>query len=185
MPPVSNELAHVGLKVDPFKGFLQRLSPEGRIVPDNDLREKDVLLRRFPLATGDDVGRREPVPHGKQVERTGPENDETKVRELGHRKGLSNELLGDAAASRLVDVPMSVSMPPRHRRVGERQEELRRRGAVLVGEVAHHRQQNGDRRGVVDDARERAHESHCRAELLVHVLAGVERRREEGARTNP
>jgi hypothetical protein len=44
---------------------------------------------------------------------------------------------------------------------------------VFVCEVTHHRQQDGDGRGVVDDAGERADEPDGRAELPVFALAGV------------
>jgi hypothetical protein len=70
---------------------------------------------------------------------------------------------------------MSVSMPPAIDANESGISSFEGGRVVLVGEIAYHRQQDRNRRGVVDDAGQRPHEADRRTELLVDVFAGVRR----------
>ncbi len=173
--PLPDDLRDVRLDVDVLERFFQGLSDERGIVGHDDLREKHVLLGRFPLAPRADVRRRQPEAQGEQVEGTRGEDEEPEVRELEHREGAAEKVSRDAARQEIRGGADEGEHPPGHRGVRERQQQLGRRGVVLVGEVAHHGQKNRDRRGVVDDPGEGPHETNRCAELLVDILAGVRR----------
>jgi hypothetical protein len=115
---------------------------------------------------------REPPADREQVRGADEEDDDAEFRELEHRERMAEQLSGEVAREDVRRRADERQRPAEHRRVGEREEELRRREAVPSGQIRDHRDEHRDDRRVVHDAGGETGRADRRAEQFPLVSAG-------------